>query len=79
MIPEKIVLIDDNIFPFQQLRNLIISYRSLLRHLFTLETGPNIIKAFVIGSKYGELVGQASFLAPQIPQATPPQPSQQSS
>ncbi|MDT7892662.1 MAG: hypothetical protein RQ952_08045 [Thermoproteota archaeon] len=61
MIPEKIVLIDDNIFPFQQLRNLIISYRSLLRHLFTLETGPNIIKAFVIGSKYGEGLDKLLF------------------
>jgi hypothetical protein len=78
IIPEKIVLID-SIPSLQQLRDLIISYRSLLRHLFTLETGPATVKAFVISSKYGEWVGQATLVAPQIPQAPPAQPSQQPS
>jgi hypothetical protein len=68
VIPEKVVLID-RIPTYQQLGELIVSYRALLRHLFTFESKPaGTIRAFVIGSKYGEIVGEVSpIVPPQIP------------
>ena len=77
VIPEKVILID-RIPTHQQLGELIVSYRALLRHLFTFESKPaGTIRAFVIGSKYGEIVGEASpIVPPQI--STPRTPPSQS-
>jgi hypothetical protein len=77
VIPEKVILID-RIPTYQQLGELIVSYRALLRHLFTFESKPaGTIRAFVIGSKYGEIVGEASpIVPPQI--STPRTPPSQS-
>jgi membrane-bound ClpP family serine protease len=78
IIPEKVVLIDQD-SSLQQLLALIMSYRALLRYLFTFESRPGAIpstfKLFVIGSKYGEIIGEASLAPPQIP--TPRAPPQQ--
>jgi len=80
VIPEKVLLID-RIPVLQQLGELVVSYRALLRHLFTFESRPaGTIRAFVIGSKYGEIVGEASIIRPpQVPMSpsrAPTPPSQ---
>jgi len=76
VIPEKVFLID-RIPMLQQLGELVVSYRALLRHLFALESKPEgTIRAFVIGSKYGEIVGEASIIRPpQIPMLPPRAPT----
>ena len=72
------MILIDRIPTYQQLGELIVSYRALLRHLFTFESKPaSTIRAFVIGSKYGEIVGEVSpIVPPQIP--APRTPSSQS-
>jgi hypothetical protein len=65
----KIIIIDEVPEP-HKLKELITSYRALIRYLFTFESvpggAPGTIKAFVIGSKYGEIVGQATLVAPVV-------------
>ena len=55
----------------QPLSELVISYRALLRYLFNFESRPGVapgtIKLFVIGSKYGEIIGEASPFPTQVP------------
>jgi hypothetical protein len=72
----KIIIVDE-VPELHKLKELIISYRALIRYLFTFESlpggAPGTIKAFVIGSKYGELVGQATLVAPVV---TPPKQEQ---
>lgn len=81
VIPEKVVIVDDDL-QLQKLRELIISYRALVRYLFTFEGAPGAppgtIKTFVIGSKYGEIVIQATPIAPaQVAQMPPPKQVQE--
>jgi hypothetical protein len=79
IIPEKVMLIDDS--PSQPLPELVISYRALLRYLFNFESRPGVapgtIKLFVIGSKYGEIIGEALPFPTQVPPTRPPPPLQE--
>ena len=76
IMPENIIVVDE-VPELQKLKQLIISYRALIRYLFGFESipggAPGTIKTFVIGSKYGELVGQAM----PIPPVTPPRQQQE--
>ena len=76
VIPEKVFLID-RIPTLQQLGELVVSYRALLRHLFAVESKPiGTIRAFIIGSTYGEIVGETSIIQPpQIPILPPRAPT----
>jgi len=66
----KIIVVDE-VPELHELKELITSYRAFIRYLFTFESvpggAPGTIKTVVIGSKYGELVGQATLIVPAVP------------